>query len=45
MKDCENCDVRKMIARAFDCHWFDDEDCPMECPYDGEEKQNDDDTL
>lgn len=37
MKDCENCDVRKMIAREFDLHWFDDEDCPMECPYDGEE--------
>lgn len=39
MKDCENCELRKAIAIVFDLHWLDEEDCPMDCPF---EKENND---
>lgn len=29
---CENCKYKKSFARAWDLHWHDGEDCPIECP-------------
>ena len=28
---CENCEIRKYFARAFDMHWLGEDDCPYEC--------------
>ncbi len=30
---CEKCELKKAIARGMDLHWFDNEDCPFECPF------------
>jgi len=31
MSKCNNCQIRKAIARAFDLHWLGVDDCPIEC--------------
>lgn len=33
MKECKYCKLRKAMAIVFDCHWFNEYDCPMQCPY------------
>ena len=37
-RDCENCEIRKAVARAFDLHWMGEDDCPWQldgnCPSD-----------
>lgn len=37
MNKCEQCEIRKVIAKAFDLHWMNEDDCPMQCP---KEKEN-----
>ena len=31
MSKCDNCQLRKAIARAFDLHWLGEDDCPFQC--------------
>lgn len=31
MRRCDNCQLRKAIAIAFDLHWIGADDCPFEC--------------
>ena len=31
MSNCENCELRKAVARAFDLHWMGEDDCPFVC--------------
>lgn len=28
---CDDCELRKFYASAFDMHWMGVEDCPFEC--------------
>ena len=33
MSKCDNCELRKAVAKAFDLHWLGEDDCPYEaCP-------------
>ena len=36
MSKCDNCEVRKVYAKLFDMHWFDESDCPVNCKEDDE---------
>jgi len=29
MSKCKDCELKRDIARAFDLHWIDEEDCPF----------------
>ena len=41
---CTNCKYKKSFARAWDLHWHDGEDCPLECPqWDEWKARNNDD--
>ena len=31
MSKCDDCEVRKFMAKAFDLHWLGEDDCPMVC--------------
>lgn len=31
MSKCDDCEIRKFYAKAFDLHWHDEIDCPYEC--------------
>lgn len=31
MNKCDNCEIRKFYARAFDMHWMGEDDCPCVC--------------
>ena len=33
MKECEDCEIKKFYAKAFDIHWLDEYDCPCICGY------------
>lgn len=28
MNKCDNCEIRRLMARAFDLHWMGEDDCP-----------------
>ena len=30
---CKKCKIKEYMQKRFDCHWFDNGDCPFECPY------------
>lgn len=36
---CDNCEVRKVYAKLFDMHWMGEDDCPVECKEDDEDKE------
>lgn len=35
---CDNCEIRKNVARMFDLHWMGEDDCPFTCPFDKAEE-------
>ena len=37
MSNCDNCPIRKAIARAFDLHWLGEDDCPFKCEEEGDD--------
>lgn len=41
MSKCDDCNIRQFYAKAFDLHWFDEEDCPYECECKEEDETND----
>lgn len=41
---CETCKTKKAYEETMDMHWFDHEDCPLECPF-AIEKDGDTDDL
>ena len=44
MNMCENCEIRKLMARVYDLHWMGRDDCPFEgygeCGAEEEENDN-----
>lgn len=40
MSKCDNCEIRKYIARGLDLHWMGEDDCPFECQIEAEENSN-----
>ena len=36
MVDCNDCVLRKGMAKFIDIHWLGAEDCPLECPFNSE---------
>lgn len=39
MDKCEKCKIKKDYAK-MGFHWFDEEDCPYECPFDERKSEN-----